>query len=45
MAAEAENSVGSFLASDPPLVKGEWIQMWGWYKEAVDHPLPNKGDH
>ena len=37
-AAGVGSAVKSFLASDLPLIRVEWIWMWGWYKDAVDRP-------
>ena len=34
------STVKSPLTSDPPLIQEAWNQMRGWYKDAVDHPLP-----
>ena len=39
-AAESGSAVESLLASDPPLIREAWIQMQGWYKDAIEHPPP-----
>ena len=39
-AAESGSVAESLFASNPPLNREAWIQMWGWYKDAVDHPPP-----
>ena len=37
---KAGYAVDSLLASDLPLIREEWIQMWGWYKDSADCRLP-----
>ena len=32
--------VESLLTRDPPLPREDWMRMWGWYQEAVDHAPP-----
>ena len=40
---ETRSAVEYLLASNPPLFKEWWHQMWGWYKDTMDRtppPLP-----
>ena len=39
-AAKAGSMVESILASNPHMIREAWIQMRGWYKDAVDCPPP-----
>ena len=39
-AAKSGSVVEYLLTSNPHLIREEWIRMWGWYKDSVDHPLP-----
>ena len=39
-AAEAGSALESLLASNPSLICKTWIWIQGWYRDAVDRPLP-----
>ena len=39
--AKAVSLVDSLLTSDLPLIREAWIRIRGWYKDAVDRPLPH----